>query len=126
MVVSQDLVKVVTKRFESRFSESVAQIQGQWDKLNGGNIEVASLWAWISELENELGQQANSSTQQPFIVMTHQYHESVCTFQCIEILDNRQCTVTQKSNAHVIFSPCACCSQPNTIRLRDFLGLLCW
>ena len=43
----------------------MAQIEGQWDKLKGGNIEVeiASLWARISELENELGQQANSSTR---------------------------------------------------------------
>ena len=35
-------------------------------------------------------------------------------------------TVTLKSNAHVISTPCACSSQRNTILLRDFLGLLCW
>ena len=64
MVVSQDVVKKVMKKFESHFLESVAQIERQWDKLKGGNIEAenASLWAWIFELENGLGWQANSST----------------------------------------------------------------
>ena len=53
--VSQDVVEVVRKKFEDCFSESVAHIEGQWDKIHGGNREIANLRAQISQLEHELG-----------------------------------------------------------------------
>jgi hypothetical protein len=54
MVVSEDVVRQVKRKFECQFAELVGQIQEHWDKQ-------ASLRARISELENELGH-ANSRT----------------------------------------------------------------
>jgi hypothetical protein len=62
MAVSQVLVMEVRKKFEECFSESLVQIKGQWDRVNGGDIENAALRARISQLESELDRQANSST----------------------------------------------------------------
>jgi hypothetical protein len=55
MALSQHVVEVVRKKFEDCFSESVAHIKGQWDKVHGGNRKIANLWAQISELENKFG-----------------------------------------------------------------------
>jgi septal ring factor EnvC (AmiA/AmiB activator) len=54
MVVSEDVVRQVKRKFEHQFAELVGQIQEHWDKQ-------ASLRTRISELENELGH-ANSRT----------------------------------------------------------------